>query len=147
MSGVVVKVNQTSVPKSTRFGLENALARHVRRRWPKNTICLVQSEWDLEAGEARGVVYGTASRTTLNKIIRHRRGGWRLGLLMLEGVTGQSLGDFIISERERLRHEREQYEERDRHLVAMAADLRLGDRLGLGGPYKLDAGKTGRLGE
>src|SRR6185312_617058 len=79
------------------FGLENALAQHVRRRWPKNTVCEVQRTFDLSEGEAKNVVYAQGSKRALNKALR--RGGWPLAIVLAESVLGQSLRDFVDQER------------------------------------------------
>lgn len=88
-----------------RLGLENALASLVRRRWPINTIDHVRAEWGLTEGRARGVVYAHASLATFNEIIRHRRGGLRLLIDLVGGITGETLADIIKSEMEATRHE------------------------------------------
>lgn len=123
MTSAVMKVKRNSIQKSADFGLENALARYVRTRWPKNTVCEVQREFDLSEGKARGVVYATAARGAINEILRHPNGGWRLGLILMEGVIGERLIDFITKERARLAEERQQAEETDRALAQMASRL------------------------
>lgn len=80
------------------FGLENALARIVRRRWPVATIDNVAAEWGLTEGRARGVVYAQGSLKTINSILRHKRGGWSIALEMLASVTGEGIDQFLQSE-------------------------------------------------
>lgn len=99
-------------------GFENVLANHVRRRCM--SIKDIQTEWNLTDGEARGVMYAQASRSTLRKIIKHQRGGWSLGIMLLHGVIGHSLPEHI--ERTRA-DERNKYERMDTGLRKMAADL------------------------
>ncbi|MCU9611742.1 hypothetical protein OEK97_27940, partial [Escherichia coli] len=70
-------------------GFENVLASYVRRRCM--SIKDIQNEWGLTDGEARGVMYAQASRATLRKIIKSKRGGWSLGLVLLTGVIGHDL--------------------------------------------------------
>lgn len=99
-------------------GFENVLASYVRRRGM--SIKAIQNEWDLTDGEARGVMYASASRATLRKIIKSKNGGWSIGLMLLHGVIGHDLAEHI--ERTRA-NERKQYERMDASLRKMAADL------------------------
>ena len=80
------------------FGLENALARIVRRRGPGATIDNVAAEWGLTEGRARGVVYAQGSLKTINSILRHKRGGWAIALEMLASVIGEGVEQFLQSE-------------------------------------------------
>ena len=80
------------------LGLENALARLVRRRWPEKTVENVQAEWSLSKGQAQGVVYAQASRPTINAVIRHRRGGLRLLIALGCVMTGETLSSLIAAE-------------------------------------------------
>ena len=105
------------------FGLKNALARIVRNRWRTKTIEAVMAEWGLTDGEARGVVYAQASQRTLDKIIKHKRGGWSLYLDMGAEVIGHALEQHITQEQGRLAHERAAFEQRERQLIRMAGDL------------------------
>ena len=109
--------------RSSDFGLEQALASYVRRRWPSNTLENVSAEWDLTPGEARGVVYEQASRTTLNKVLRHRRGRFRLGIELLEAITGEQLESFIETQAAQAARERAEWEARERRLQRMREDL------------------------
>lgn len=116
------------------FGLESALAAIVRRRWPHGTIENVAAEWDLTEGRSRGVVYGQASLTTVNQIIRHRRGGWRIGLELLQHMLGERLEAFLKSETERLCRDAQERLEEARRLEAAERTLsdRALDDLGVG---------------
>ena len=80
------------------LGLENAIARLVRRRWPEKTIEHVQAEWSLTKGQAQGVVYAHASRSTINEVIRHKRGGLRLLIALGCVMTGETLPALIAAE-------------------------------------------------
>lgn len=81
------------------YGIENALAGYVRRRWRKMTVAFVRQEWGLSDGQARSVVYGTTSLRALNAIIKHKRGGWPLLLEIAADALGTSL-EHHLSERE-----------------------------------------------
>ena len=97
--------NEFSGFSNSDFGVENALARIVRRRWPTNTLCYIMAEWGLTKGQAQGVLYATASRSTINVIIKHKRGGLRLLVTLGCLVTGETLEHFLKSEIEALENE------------------------------------------
>lgn len=112
--------------RETSFGLENALAGYVRRRWPEKAIGHVQHEWDLTESEAAKVVYAQASKNTLNKLLHHKRGGFALFVDLIADVCATSLEEHIQTQAERAAHERAFWasEERRRlRLVALSADL------------------------
>lgn len=123
MSEVTLQNSSKSVRVSSECGLETALAAHVRKRWQVNTVAAVMIAWDLTEGEAKGVVYGTASRSTINKVLRHKRGRLRLGLALLEDVCDQKLGEFINEERERAANARQRFEADEHALAEMARSL------------------------
>lgn len=81
------------------------------------------AEWNLTEGEAKGLLSGQASQTTIDKILDHPRGGFRLGLQVLEIRMQTALTSFVQTERERIAHERREQEERDAALARMAHDL------------------------
>lgn len=103
------------------YGLENVLARKVRRESPANTIDYTAAKFDLTTGRARGVVNGTASLTTLNAAIK--KGGWPLVAELVGELLGESLEQWIEKEARRKRHESEQYDRLERNLRSMASDL------------------------
>lgn len=101
------------------YGLENALAKHVRNRWPEKTIAYVAHEWDLGEAEAGRVVYGTASKNTLNRILHHKRGGFSLFVELLADCCGTTLEDYIRQQAERAAHERRTWEAEERRLETL----------------------------
>jgi hypothetical protein len=105
------------------YGLENALARYVRTRWPEKTIGHVQHEFGLSESEAAKVVYAGASKNTLRRILHHKCGGFGLFVELLADVTGVSLESFIAQQAEEARVERAQWEARERSLETMRARL------------------------
>jgi hypothetical protein len=119
--GSVMKVSEQYVPESPAddYGLENALAAYVRRRWPENTVKHVMGHFDLTDGLARGVVYATATRRGLNQCVR--KGGWSLWLILGAMLFGHALEIHIERERER---ERKSWERVDRSLGSMGERLR-----------------------
>lgn len=110
--------------RNSDFGIENALAKIARRRWPTNSLDHIASEWGLTTGEARGVLYASASRSTLNKIMKHRRGGLGLWLEVVAEVTGERLDTYITRQAEEARRERAAAEDRERHLSSLEARWR-----------------------
>jgi hypothetical protein len=138
MSGALMKnrdnLGQFREIRPSDFGMENSLAGIVRRRWPSATADNVAAEWNLTEGEAKGVVYATASRTTLNKILKHRRGGLSLWLEIIADVTGERLDSYLTREAERARHERATWEAEERRLEQLEARWRARCALDAGGP-------------
>jgi hypothetical protein len=113
------------------YGMANAIARKVRRDWPAGTIDATAAEYRLTNGEARGVVYGTASRATIDKVLK--RGGWALAVELVADVLGQPLEHFIEEQAKRARHERTKWEAEERAAkarLARLAEYRERDRFG-----------------
>lgn len=104
-------------------GLESALAKHVKDRWPDKTVGYVSKEYNLTESEAIKVVYGEASKNTLNKLLHHKRGGFPLFLRLLEDVTSTKLETYIEQQAERAEHERRSWEEEERRLARLQARL------------------------
>ena len=96
------KFSSRALTNSTR----RAWADYVKRRWPTNTVKQVQDEWDLTDGEARGIVYGTASQRTLDRIDSHKNGGVMLALDLLCVRFRTSLEDVAAKLEEQNAHER-----------------------------------------
>lgn len=123
--GATIKISefrgQIREKRPADYGIENALARRQRRLYPTNTIDLTAAEFRITTGQAKGAVYGTASRTTINAILK--RGGWALTVELMADVLGQPLEDFIQRQAERARHERERWEEEERAHAARLSDL------------------------
>lgn len=118
--------------RETDFGLENALAGYVRRRWPDKTIPHVQHEYGFTESEAAKVVYGHASKNTLNKLLHHKRGGIGLFIELAADVCGTTLEQHIKTQAERAANERRSWEAEERRQQTLAA-LVSGDRGDLGG--------------
>lgn len=122
MNGAIVK-NSDDFRRNSEFGMENGLAAIVRRRWPLNPVDQIAREWGLSDGQARGVLYATASRSTLNKILKHKRGGLSLWLEIIAEVTGERLETYIEKQAERARDERRRWEAEERAATARLARL------------------------
>lgn len=108
---------------AVKLSTKNAWSHYASRRWPQNTVKAVMMEWDLTDGEARGLVYGQASQPTIDKILDHPRGGFALGLLILEIRTQTALRDWIHTEQERSAHEAERHARNAAALREMACRL------------------------
>lgn len=144
MRAAVAEIRELKREIRSELGVKNALARIVRNRWPRLTIECARAEWDLTDAEARGVVYAHASQRTVDKIIKHRNGGWRLVLEITEHVLGVSLAEFIHTERARLAEEQRRAEEGERALAQMASRLPALLGVGAGGAAGLPAGTIGQ---
>ena len=122
MTGLAMTFRQNlRAKRENDFGLENALAAYVRRRWPEKTIPHVQQHFSLSESQAAKVVYANASKNTLKELLHHPNGGFPLFLELLAEATGTTLEAYIEKQAEEARRERAQWEERERHLAALAA--------------------------
>lgn len=108
----------------------DALAKYAALRWPTGRRKAVEREWDLSPDEARGVTEASASASTIDKIWKHKRGGWAVLLPVMGAVIGHGLPEFIEQEKLRLRNERQAYEAREARLGQMARDLSASLHLG-----------------
>lgn len=132
---------------SAGIGTKEAWAYLARRRWPANGVKSAMAEWDLTEGEAKGLFAAQVSQPTIDKIIDHPRGGFGLGLQILEIRTKTALRTWIQSEEKRLADEAARAARDADALAEMAR--RLPVALGLGGSRAggVGARRPGRLGE
>lgn len=121
------------------FGLETALAAHIRQRWPDKPIVHVQHEWGLSESEASKAAYGQASKNTLNKLLHHKRGGFSLFIDLLADATSTTIEQYVHRMAEEARNERTRWEAEERRQAALAARLS-----GLGGGAGRPAESAGR---
>ncbi len=114
-------------------GFKDGLADFARIHWPVHTQKSVEREWDLTTDEAKGLIRGQASLRTIEKVLGHKNGGWRVALPIVGGVIGHGLTDFFASEKQRLIHEAD---ERKRRAARLAEAESLLDAIdvGPGGP-------------
>lgn len=135
MRAATVEISSKSIRKSSsRLGTKNAWAKYVRNRWRTNTLAMIQAEWDLTEGEARGVLYAQASQSTIDKIIdredeRRPFGGFRLGLVILEIRTQTQLEDFIVHQGQEAARESARWEAEQRRLAILEARVSGSHRL------------------
>jgi hypothetical protein len=97
------------------MGVRDALATYCRLRWPTGTAKLIAREWGLSLDEARGIVAGNASLATIDKIWKHRNGGWSVAFEVIGAVTGQSVADYLKTQRRNDEEEARRSRALDRH--------------------------------
>lgn len=102
---------------------KEALANYARIKWPTNTAKFVAKEWGLSLDEAKGLIAARSSQQTIDKVLKHRNGGWRVAIPLLSAVIGRDLDGFLAEEQKRLSGERLQYEARERELAEMARSV------------------------
>ena len=116
MRAAVAEFSSKSIRTSSyRLTTKNAWAKHVRARWPQNTLAEIQREWDLTEGEARGLLYAQASQPTIDKCLDHPNGGFRLGLLILCLRMQTTLEDYIETVEREAENDRVRAAARERH--------------------------------
>lgn len=101
----------------------DALAEFVRLQWPTHTRKNVEREYSLTTQEAKTVVEGNPSKATLDRIWKHKNGGWRVLLPVMGAVVGQTADAFIIEERKRLARERDEYQAQSARMAALGRDF------------------------
>ena len=93
-----------------RSGLREAFAAVMRRRY-RNEVnvqgCIVR-DFGLTVDAAKGLLKEQTSIRTIEAVLQHKNGGWRIGMAVLSIVIGRRIADFIASEKDRLDHEAEQ---------------------------------------
>lgn len=97
------------------LGFKDAVADHLRHRWPSGTAKLAAKAYGLSHDRARDAVRGQCSLTTLEQIVK--RGGWPVGLALLAAVIGYGVEQYISDLRA-------DHEERGKRLVALFGDSR-----------------------
>lgn len=130
-----------------RLSTKNAWALYARRRWPANGVKCAMAEWGLTEGEAKGLFAAQISQPTIDKILDHPRGGFGLGLLILEIRMQTGLRAWVISERERLADEAERQAADAAALADMALHLPAHLGLGAAGADRVDGGRRRNVGE
>jgi hypothetical protein len=79
-------------------GIREAVADHLRHRWPHHTAKSAAREYDLSLDRAKEAVAGRASLPTIERIFK--RGGWFVALAILADVIGHSVAQHIARLRE-----------------------------------------------
>ena len=104
-------------------GTAEALARYATRRWPEKSVQNVMAEWGLTEGEAKGVVYGSASRSTIDKIKRHPRGGWSVMVDVDAMVIGESIQQHMEKRLAEIRRARAAAEAEERRSLEILRSI------------------------
>lgn len=99
MGLTAVEIRHNGVGNQQSLGLDralrDALATYCRLRWPQHAAKHAAREWDLTLDEAKGVVAGRTSIATLDRIFKHKRGGWSVVLPVLGAVVGETIHDHF----------------------------------------------------
>lgn len=135
MTGTTMTISSNFAVEITggRLSTKNAWALYARRRWPQNGVKLAMAEWGLTEGEAKGLYAAQISQPTIDKIIDHKRGGFGLGLLILEIRCQIGLRAWVQSERERAADEARRHAADAAAFGQMAGDLPAALGLGAAG--------------
>lgn len=92
------------------YGLREAFADVMRRRYRNevNVQGLVVRDFGLSVDAAKGLLQGKTSIRTMEDVLQHKNGGWKVGLAVLSRVINHKIADYFASEKQRLNHEAEQ---------------------------------------
>lgn len=97
-------------------GMSDALSDYARRLWPMGTAKAAAREWVLNVDEARNMVAGRASKSTIEKIFK--RGGLAVALPIIEEVAGQTVAQLI-------REMEDEHEAQGRQIAEVGRSLRV----------------------
>lgn len=61
----------------------------------------VRRTWGFAAYEAKAILRGDASKAMLERILKHKNGGWTVALPVLGSVIGVEFDDFLAAQRRR----------------------------------------------
>jgi hypothetical protein len=139
VSAMEIRHNKTASGPSLGLdmGLREALATYVKLRWPTATAKMAAREWDLTLDEGKGLVNGRTSLATLERIIKHRNGGWDIAFAVVGAVAHETAEDFLASRRK-------QHVELARRHSSLVRDIRAGGHTDRDGPPELDRSDGGR---
>lgn len=126
---VEIRINEREIPRRLALdkGLRDAVADHLRHRWPVGTAKEAARTYDLTLDRAREAVAGRASLTTLEAIFK--RGGWPVALAILADVIGHGIAQHIAELRAR-------HEDHGKRLAALFGDFGAGGRGGAGRSFR-----------
>jgi hypothetical protein len=96
----------------------DALKVYAERRWPTNRRKAIEREWGLTPDQARAVMEGTPSATTVDQIWKHPRGGWAVALPVLGAVIGHGVGEYFALEARKAADESERAQRAAAELAA-----------------------------
>lgn len=123
MTVTALEIRHDKRENQLNFGLDratrDALATYFKLRWPSNTAKHGAREFDLTLDEARGIVACRTSLATLDRIWKHKNGGWAVLLPVMGAVIGQTADQF-------LEHQRRLHSEAANRARNLARDYRAG---------------------
>ncbi|WP_374387171.1 hypothetical protein [Brevundimonas sp.] len=92
------------------YGLREAFAEVMRHRYRNevNVQGMVVRDFGLSVDAAKGLIQGRTSIRTMEEVLQHKNGGWKIGLAVLSRVINHRIADYFASEKQRLNHEAEQ---------------------------------------
>lgn len=97
MTVMALEVRRNKLPAQRKLeldrGTRDAMADYFRLRWPSNTAKLGAREFGLTVDQARSVVSGRVSLTTLDQI--EKAGGWPVIFAVKALVVGQGADQFL----------------------------------------------------
>ena len=118
-----MEISSKFLTENTPTSTKEAWAAYARRRFPRDCLSHVQRLWDLTEGEARGLVWGTISQRTIDKIRAHKRGGLLVSLDVEALIFGSTVEDliatFIAKKREGIADERRRLDAEDQRARAL----------------------------
>lgn len=101
MTGTLVEIrhNKSESQRNLKLdkGSKDAMADYWRHRWPSNTAKYGAREFGLTLDQARSVVAGRASLSTLDQI--EKAGGWPVIFAVKAMVLGKGADQFLIETR------------------------------------------------
>lgn len=101
-----------------------AYAEHHARAEGRPLQTWVRETWDLKDYEAKDLIRGNASETIWERILSQRanpHGGMRIGLVILEAVTGERLDEHFASQKEIVANERAAWAAEESRISALEA--------------------------
>jgi hypothetical protein len=118
MRSSVLEISPRDAAKIPRLpldkGLKDAVADHLKHRWPYGTAKLAEKAYGLTPDRARDAVAGRCSLTTLEQILK--RGGWSVALPILADVIGHAIAAHVADMRA-------QHDENTRRFAALGGGL------------------------
>lgn len=119
MRANVLEISPRDAGKIPRLGLDkgfkDAVADHLKHRWPYGTAKLAAKAYRLTPDRARDAVAGRCSLTTIEQIFK--AGGWSVALPIIADVIGHAIAAHVAEMRA-------QHDENTRRFAALGGGLR-----------------------
>lgn len=101
----------------------DALAAYCAARWPVGRRKSVSREWGLSDEQARSVCEGSASQATLDRIWRHKNGGWDVLLPVFGALLDQTVDQYLARRAREITELGRHNEQRAQKLAALGGNL------------------------